>query len=87
MIKVVQATLLHVNSTDEQPYLCPDTDDTWCKYHLAKAKGEVYNTIPPAIIQLLRPIYAWLHSRSLLEKSVDGYTQNVNESLSLGFLS
>ena len=37
--------------------------------------------IPEPIVQLLKPIYARLGSRKLLEKCLDGYTQNTNESL------
>ena len=39
------------------------------------------NPIPEAIVALIRPIYARLGSRSLLEKCVEGYTHNANESL------
>ena len=86
MMKAVQATLLHFNSTDEQPRhrLCPDGEGTWCKYQVAKAKGTVYKhkkPIPEAIVTLLKPIYARLGSKSLLEKCVDGYTQNANEAI------
>ena len=86
MMKGVQATLLHCNSTDERPRhnLCPEGVDSWCKYNRAKAKGESFThkrPIPPAIVPLLRPMYARLGSRELLEKCVDGYTQNANEAL------
>lgn len=87
MIKSVQATLLHVNSSDETSHhhLCPTGHNSWCKYQVAKARNETYHhkhpPIPEAIVQLLKPIYACLGSRSLLEKCVDGYTQNANESL------
>ena len=33
------------------------------------------------IVHLLKPIYARLGSRTLLERCIDGYTQNANESL------
>ncbi len=87
MVKAVQATLLHVNSSDAAPrhHLCPAGEDSWCKYQVAQAHKESYHhdtePIPEAIIQLLKPIYARLGSRELLEKCVDGYTQNANESL------
>ena len=51
MMRGVQATLLHSNSTDEVPH-----------HHLCH-------------------IYAQLGSSKLLEKCLDGYTQNANESL------
>ena len=44
MMRAVQATLLHHNSSDEHPYhqLCPEGENSWCKFNKAKAKGEVY---------------------------------------------
>ena len=87
MVKGVQATLLHSNSSDETPrhHLCPPGEDSWCKWQVAKAKGEEYHhkksPIPEPIVQLLKPIYGRLGSKKLLEKRIDGYTQNANESL------
>ena len=86
MMKGVQATLLHCNSTNEQPrhHLCPVGPDSWCKWQVAQATGKVYNhkePLPDAIVQLIRPIYTRLGSRSLLGKCVQGYTQNANEAL------
>ena len=87
MMRAVQATLLHHNSTDEHPrhHLCPEGETSWCKFNKVKAKGEVFKhtkkPIPEAIVPLLKPIYARLGSRSLMEKCVDGYTQNANEAL------
>ena len=51
---------------------------------MAKALGKEYHhkePIPEAIVQLIKPIYARLGSRSLLEKCTGGYTQNANEAL------
>ena len=87
MVKSVQATLRHMNSTDELPRhdLCPTGEDSWCKYRVVQARGEVYHhknvPIPNAIMNLLKPIYNRLGSRSLLQKCVHGYTQNANEEL------
>ena len=86
MMKGVQATLLHCNSTDATPchHLCPPGENSWCKYQVAMAKHETYHhthpPIPVVIVQLLKPIYARLGNRVLLSKCVDGYTQNANES-------
>ena len=85
-MKAVQATLLHSNSSNERPrhHLCPEGPDLWCKWQVAKATGKEYShkePLPDAIVQILRPIYARLVSRSLLEKCVHGYTQNANEAL------
>ena len=86
MMKAVQASLLHSNSTNVWPrhHLCPVGPDSWCKWQVAQATGTVYDhkdPLPDAIVQLLHPIYSRLGSRSLLEKCVQGYTQNVNEAL------
>lgn len=86
MMKAVQATLLHCNSTNEKPrhHLCPEGPRSWCKWQVAQATGKVYNhkdPLPDAIVQLIRPIYSRLGSQSLLEKCVQGYTQNANEAL------
>ena len=87
MTKAVKATLLHCNSTDETPrhHLCPAGEKSWCKWQAAQAKGIEYHhhkaPIPEAILHLLKPIYDWLGSPALLEKCIDGYTQNANEAL------
>ena len=87
MVKAVQATLCHINSTDESPrhYHCPVYPKSWCKYENPMHLGEDYTHEDPhileAIVQLLKPVYARLGARGLLEKCVHGYTQNANESL------
>lgn len=66
MMKSVQATLMHCNSTNDHPRhnLC---SVSWCKWLQAKGKGEekefnYKKPIPPAIVELLKPIYARLGS-------------------------
>ena len=86
MMKAVQASLLHLNSSNEHPrhHLCLEGENSWCKWQVARALGKVYDhkdPIPEAIVALLKPIYARLGSRSLLEKCIQGYTQNANEAL------
>ena len=87
MMKAVQASLLHYNSTDEQPrhHLCPEGENSWCKWQKSKAKGIEYThkrpPLPSAIVKLLQPIYSRLGSKTLLERCLAGYTQNPNESL------
>lgn len=87
MMKAVQASLLHNNSTDEHPrhHLCPSGADSWCKYNKAKALGKEYHhqkdPIPEAVLTLMKPIYSRLGSRDLLEKCLGGYTQNANEAI------
>ena len=87
MMKAVQASLMHYNSTDEHPrhHLCPEGETSWCKWQKAKAKGSVYThkkpPLPAPIVKLLQPIYNRLGSAALLERCLGGYTQNPNESL------
>ena len=87
MMKAVQASLMHYNSTDEQPrhHLCPEGETSWCKWQKAKAKGVVYThkkpPLPAPIVKLPQPIYQRLGSLALLERCLGGYTQNPNESL------
>lgn len=86
MMKSVQATLLHCNSTDDTPrhHLCLQDEDSWCKSQKLKALGLEYHhkdLVPEAIGNIIKPIYAHLGSKSLLEKCTGGYTQNANESL------
>jgi hypothetical protein len=87
MVRAVQATLLHSNSSDETPrhHLCPPGEHSWCKWQRAQALGIEYShtkpPIPEAIVLLLKPIYARLGSPLLLQKCLEGYTQNANEAL------
>ena len=66
MIRAVQATLLHSNSSDETPrhHLCPTWKDSWCKWQQAKAQDVEYHhtkpPIPEAIVHILKPIHARL---------------------------
>ena len=87
MVRAVQASLLHTNSSDDHPrhQLCPTGERSWCGWQRAQAKGEPYQhkkkPVPSAIVQLLKPVYARLGSPELLKKCLDGYHQNANESL------
>lgn len=90
MMRGVQATLLHSNSTDETPrhHLCPEGRDSIhgvSGKQLRKEEKSIYhhqkNPIPEPYHSATNPIYARLGSRKLLEKCLDGYTQNANEPL------
>jgi len=50
MRKEIWATYYHKIFTDEKPqhHLCPNGEDSWCKWHQHKAKGTVYSQ-PPAL--------------------------------------
>ena len=81
MMKAVQASLMHYNSTDEHPrhHLCPEGETSWCKWQKAKAKGSVYThkkpPLPAPIVKLLQPIYNRLGSSTLLERCLGGFTK------------
>ena len=87
MVRAVQATLLHSNSSDDHPHhhLCPTGERSWCGWQRAQAKGELYQhkmkPIPFAIVRLLKPVYARLGNPELLKTCLNGYHQNANESL------
>ena len=87
MVRAVQASLLHTNSSDDHPrhHLCPTGERSWCGWQRAQAKGEIYHhqkkPLPSAIVQLLKPVYTRLGNPELLKKCLHGYHQNANESL------
>jgi hypothetical protein len=45
MVRAVQASLLHTNSSDDHPrhHLCPTGERSWCGWQRAQAKGETYH--------------------------------------------
>ena len=65
--------------------LCPDGADSWCRFKQDKAKGRsLYKPgpgLPDNVIKLVKPIYERLSKDDLLERCLDGKTQNQNESL------
>ena len=66
---------------------CPRSAESWCKYQADKiTKKKTYKqhiSIPAAVSNLIKPIFSHkdLASAKLLERCVDGETQNVNEAL------
>ena len=89
MLMAVQATLHHMTSIDYRQvhHMCPEGENSWSSYNKAKAHYELdeykhgFDSIPQAIVQLLKPIYNRLVSRLLLSKCFLGHTQNANQSL------
>ncbi|GAB0098331.1 hypothetical protein DMENIID0001_140500 [Sergentomyia squamirostris] len=85
MKKAIMAVLRHKSSTDDNPEhdLCPQTEDTWCKYWKAVQEGEEYQhskPIPAAVVEAITPVYEALTDDNLLERCLGGFTQNNNES-------
>ena len=78
MMRAVQASLQHNNSTDKHPrhHLCPSGANSWCKYQKNMALSLGYHhskePVPEAIVSLLKPIYNGLGSHDLLEKFLGG---------------
>ncbi|KAG0419440.1 hypothetical protein HPB47_004111 [Ixodes persulcatus] len=87
MKKAVQATLLHMTSTDEAPdhSHCPEGDSSWCSYNRALANHEEppphKNPLPGFIRTALEPVFERLGDRALLKRCSDGMTQNAIECL------
>lgn len=87
MKKAVEATLLHITSTDDAPNhsKCPEGADSWCKYNRALANGDLppphKNALPACVGAALEPVFARLSDESLLARCSEGKTQNASESL------
>ncbi|KAH9380598.1 hypothetical protein HPB48_018795 [Haemaphysalis longicornis] len=87
MHKAVMATYHHITSNDtvSNHSLCPPGPDSCCRQNTAKAKGEPtpkhrYN-LPPHVCEALLPVYERLSDKKLLQRCLQGKTQNSNESL------
>ncbi|KAM7311103.1 hypothetical protein ISCGN_008011 [Ixodes scapularis] len=87
MERAVQATLLHMTSTDEAPdhSHCPEGDSSWCSYNRAPANHEEppphKNPLPGFVRTALEPVFERLGDRALLKRCSDGMTQNAIECL------
>jgi hypothetical protein len=82
MREAVWATFFHKQSTDENPNhgLCPTGEDSWCKFQKTNGAYKHINSLPEAIMTLIKPIYRDLSHPTLLKKCLHGKTQNCNES-------
>ena len=90
MKKSVAALIRHYSENDDDEAChkyCPIAKDSWCKFQGDKLNGtKIYkNTIntPATISDIFKPIFSAedLGADKLLERCLDGETQNVNESL------
>ncbi|KAH7968168.1 hypothetical protein HPB52_006389 [Rhipicephalus sanguineus] len=87
MKRAVEATLLHMTSTDDAPKhsKCPEGASSRCKYNRALANGESppshKNALPACVGAALEPVFARLSDESLLARCCEGKTQNASESL------
>ena len=78
----ISAILRHILSTDDSPNhsLCPAGPGTWCKYRRDPAVYKHTNPMPKAVAVYIKPVFDRLSKSDLLERYVDGYTQNAAES-------
>ncbi|XP_034256368.1 uncharacterized protein LOC117654216 [Thrips palmi] len=81
----VWATFYHYRSTDAKPqhHLCPKGESSWCKYNKTQALKQQFKhkaSLPEAVMDAIKPVYVDLTKDELLQKCVDGMTQNPNES-------
>uniref|UniRef100_A0A1B6JFM5 Mutator-like transposase domain-containing protein n=1 Tax=Homalodisca liturata TaxID=320908 RepID=A0A1B6JFM5_9HEMI len=88
MRRAVWALYCHVQSTNDTPLhiLCPDTEDTWCKYNKAAKEKTKYDHsqhfhLSPVLMKAIKPIFKSLCSLELLRKCLKGKSQNPNESM------
>ncbi|GBN78541.1 hypothetical protein AVEN_151640-1 [Araneus ventricosus] len=80
----VWAIYFHTRSTEKEPLhsFCPAGETSWCKYHQAVSKGTTeQNSLPPAVMDAIKPIFNSLSHPELLNRCLGAYTQNTNESL------
>ncbi|KAJ4437513.1 hypothetical protein ANN_17658 [Periplaneta americana] len=78
-------------STDNKPQhsKCPEGEDSWCFYNRAVAKKEppgshednVHNPISGKVILKMIPVFQRLAADDLLQRCLEGRTQNAKESL------
>ena len=78
----ISAILRHRLSTDENPNhsLCPDGVDAWCKYKRNPLQYKHTNPLPNAAAVHIKPVFDRLSKDKLLNRCVEGYTQNAAES-------
>jgi hypothetical protein len=88
MKKAVWAEFFHLQSSNAKPlhHLCPNHEDTWCKYHRAQLQKKDYNHdrhfhLPEIIMNEIKPIFKDLADPVLLQRCLKSRTQNANESL------
>ena len=83
MKKAIDASFFHCIATKETPHFhvhCPDGIDSWCKYQKDKiTKEKSYQPsagVPNHIIKEVKPVYARLSEKALLEQCLHGKTKS-----------
>jgi len=86
MKRGVWAIFYHYSSTARNPqhHCCPPGERSWCKWQRDQVTGEktfVPNPLPWPVLKKIKPVFERLASAEILEKCLDGFTQNQNEAL------
>lgn len=82
------AILKHYSSTPEHRMHedCPEGETSWCSYQRDLAKSTrlhkpIKDPLPPAVVEVVKPIFDKLGNKTFLAGCERGLTQNANESL------
>ena len=86
MREAIWAVYFHKLSTNSNPrhQLC---NIKWCKYKQAESNPDLLksfkhkNSLPEPILEIIKHVFKDLTHPDLLNKCLDGYTQNANESI------
>ena len=88
MAKATKAIMYHYASTEENPQhtFCPVGKDSWCSYQRDVVNNTTFhkpvkNPFPPAIIEVMKPVFDRLGDANFLAGCERCATQNPNESL------
>lgn len=83
MRRAILAVLYHeVKLADdaERHSYCPDSEESWCQFKRTKSMEDKLHHLDPIFLDLLMPTFVRLSDPVLLERCLNGYTQNQNES-------
>ena len=87
MKRAIWAILYHSASSDDNPQhqFCPEGETSWCGWQRDKAKGthdyKHKSPLLPAVVEVVKPTFEALSADELLDRCLEGATQNQNESL------
>jgi hypothetical protein len=88
MAKATKAIMYHYASSEEKPQhdYCPIGKDSWCTYQRDTANNTklhvpIKSPFPPAIVDVIKPVFDRLGDANFLAGCEKCATQNANESL------
>ena len=87
MKTAIHASLFHCASSERRDlhHHCPEGPNSWCRFNKDRAnRTNLYKPgpgLPDHVIAEVKPVFCRLSEDSLLERCLDGKTQNQNESL------